>query len=85
MVAVSKYSLAYWLFHVITFERKVFSKIHELKIKKSLNESCTYFTWNVETNNVDAKVVTDTQTDRQTDIQTHKTSTVTLLRMHAEG
>ena len=45
----------------------------ELKIKKSLHEIRTYHTWNVETNNVDTRVVTDTQT--------HKTSTVTLWRM----
>ena len=44
-------------------------KIHELKIKKSLNESRTYLTWNVEMNDVDARVVTDRQTDRHTDTQ----------------
>ena len=49
---------------------------HQLKI---LNESFTYLTWNVETNDVDARIVTDTHTP------IHKTSTVTLLRMHTEG
>ena len=33
---ICKNSFAYWLFHAITFEGKVFSKIHELKSKKSL-------------------------------------------------
>ena len=35
-LAASSNSFAYWLFHAITFERKAFSKIHELKSKKSL-------------------------------------------------
>ena len=69
-----KYSLTYWLFHAITFKRKVLTKIHELKIEKSLNESRTYFTWNVETNDVDARVVTDTH-----NIQMYKVDTRQVL------
>ena len=34
--AVSKHSLAYWLFHTITIEQKGFSKIHKLKTEKNL-------------------------------------------------
>ena len=54
---------AYWLFHTITSERKGLSKIHELKIKKSLLR--TYLDSSVETNDVAEKVITDTQTDTQ--------------------
>ena len=41
------------------------------------NESRMYLAWTVETHDVDARVGTDTHM--------HKTSTVTLLHMHAEG
>ena len=44
-----------------------------------------YLTLSVETSDVGAGVVTDRQTDRQTHRHTDKTSTVTLLRMRAEG
>ena len=64
-VVVSKYSLAYWLFHAITFERKVFSKIHEHKTKKSLYQCCTYLFPGVEQSDAFASVVTDTQTATQ--------------------
>ena len=65
MFVVSKYSLAYWLFHAITFERKVFSKIHEHKTKKSLYQCCTYLFPGVEQSDAFASVVTDTQTATQ--------------------
>ena len=51
-------------------------KIHKLKIKKNLNKSRVYLAWNVETNDVETRVVTDIHT------QTHKTSSVTLWHTH---
>ena len=33
---------AYWLFHAITFQRKVFSKIHTYISKKSLRQTPEY-------------------------------------------
>ena len=69
---VSSNSFAYWLFHAITFSRKVFSKIHESKSKKSLRETREYRCLLVST---DAEAE---QTDTQTDRQTHTTTTVTL-------
>ena len=56
----SEYSLAYWLFHAITFEQK---KIHELKTEKSLYQCCTYLFFSVEPSHVFTSVVTDTHTD----------------------
>ena len=41
-VASGSCSFAYWLFLAITLERKVFSKIHAVKMKKSLKEYRTY-------------------------------------------
>ena len=64
------YSLAYWLFHAITFERKVFSKIHVLKTEKSVYQCCTYLFLSVEPSDVFASMVTDKQTDTQTDTHT---------------
>ena len=75
----SSNSFAYWPFHAKTFERKAFSKIHELKSKKSLKE-CRRFRWlQAETNAVAARAVIDKQTDRQTHTDTR---TVTLA-VHA--
>ena len=62
---VSKYTFAYWLFHAITFEWKVFSKIHESKIEQSLKDCRMYLTWSVERNDVDTRGVTDRQTNHR--------------------
>ena len=56
MDSLPNYYLAYWIFHAITFEWKVLSKMHNLK---SLNETHAYLTWNVEMNDVDTRVATD--------------------------
>ena len=49
----------------ITFERKGFSKIHELQSKKSL-KGCRRCCWlQAETNAVAARAVTDNHTDTQ--------------------
>ena len=69
-VQAHTYSLAYWLFHAISFERKDFSKIHESKTEKSLYLCCTYLRLSVEPSYAFASVVTDRQTDTQTDRQT---------------
>ena len=73
---MSSNSFAYWLFHAITFSRKVFSKIHESKSKKSLKSIVVC--WFQRTLKQLEREQTDTQTDRQTDRQTHTTTTVTL-------
>ena len=44
---------AYSLFLAITFERKVFSKIHAVQMKKSLKEYRTYLSYTVEMDDVD--------------------------------
>ena len=75
---MSSNSFAYWLFHAITFSRKVFSKIHESKSKKSLRETREYRCLLVSTDAEAARAGTDGYTDRQTDRQTHRTTTVTL-------
>ena len=59
------YSLAYWFFHVITLEQKVFSQIHELKSEKILKENRRCLNWSVKTHNIAARVVTDRHTDTQ--------------------
>ena len=64
-LAVSSNSFAYWLFHAITFERKVFSKIHESKSKKSLRETREYRCLLVSTDAEGEQ--TDIQTDTQDD------------------
>ena len=61
---------AYWLFHALTFERKVFSKIHESKSKKSLRETREYRCLLVSTDAEAARAGTDGYTDRQTDTHT---------------
>ena len=68
---MSSNSFAYWLFHAITFERKVFSKIHESISKKSQEKpESTVVCWFQRTLK---------QLEReQTDTQTHRTTTVTL-------
>ena len=38
-VAVSKHSLAYWLFHAITFERKVFFENPQVKNREKPKDS----------------------------------------------
>ena len=58
---VRKCSLAYWPFHAITFEQKVFSKIHKLKTEKILYQSCMYLCLTDAFTNV----VTDRQTGTQ--------------------
>ena len=67
---MSSNSFAYWLFHAITFSRKVFSKIHESKSKKSLRETREYRCLLVSTDAEAARAGTDGYTDRQTDRQT---------------
>ena len=66
---MSSNSFAYCLFHAITFERKVFSKIHESKSKKSLKGTRVYRCLRISTNAEAARAGTDTHTDRQTDTQ----------------
>ena len=73
-LTVSSNSFAYWLFHAITFEREVFSKIHESKSKKSLKCTCEQ----VQTNAEAARAVTDGQIHTHTHTHTHATTTVTL-------
>ena len=64
---MSSNSFAYWLFHAITFERKVFSKIHESKSKKSLRETREYRCLLVSTDAEAARAGTDGYTDTQDD------------------
>ena len=52
-------------------EWKVLSKIHELNVEKTLNENRTYLTWNVKTNDVDARVVRDKHTHTQDNSPVH--------------
>ena len=59
-------SFAYWLFHAITFSRKVFSKIHESKSKKSLRETREYRCLLVSMDAEVARAGTDGYTDRHT-------------------
>ena len=56
---MSSNSFAYRLFHAITFERKVLSKIHESKSKKSLRETREYRCLLVSTDAEAARAVTD--------------------------
>ena len=56
-------TFAYWLFHAITFERKVFSKIHLSKSKKRLRETREYCCLLVSTDAETARAGTDRQTD----------------------
>ena len=64
---MSSNSFAYRLFHAITFERKVFSKIHESKSKKSLKGTREYRYLLVSTDAEAARAGTDGYTDTQDD------------------
>ena len=73
---VSSNSFAYRFFHAITFERKVFSKIHESKSKKSLRETREYRCLLVSTDAEAARVGTDGYTHRQTDTHDNESTKV---------
>ena len=64
---MSSNSFTYRLFHAITFERKVFSKIHESKSKKSLRETREYRYLLVSTDAEAARAGTDGYTHRQSE------------------
>ena len=67
---MSSNSFAYWLFHAITFERKVFSIIHESKSKKRLRETREYRWLWIKTGAEAARAGTDGYTDRLTHVHT---------------
>ena len=83
-VASGSCSLAYWLFHAITSERKDLSKIHKLKTEKSLRQTPLYLILSVETSDVGAGVHTDTQ-DKYRNPPAQARRVVSLARPSLEG
>ena len=68
-VAMSRCSFVYWLFHTITSEQKILSKICKLKTKRTLRYIHTCLILGIETSDVGTRVVTDRQTNRQSHTQ----------------